>query len=132
MEVQITSSAEVKTAVDSPVGRVDALVTPQDNTLASAYDAVVKATRDAHLPLFSLDTTAVQRGALTAMASTSTRAAWPGRRWWPCRFCWARTPPPSCPSIRTYDLYLNAATASADGITFPEAVAKRARTTYEK
>ena len=66
VEVQITSSAEVKTAVDSLVGRVDALVTPQDNTLASAYDAVVKATRDAHLPLFSLDTTAVQRGALAA------------------------------------------------------------------
>ena len=33
---------------------------------------------------------------------------------------------------RTYDLYLNAATAAADGITVPEAVAKRAKTTYAK
>jgi putative ABC transport system substrate-binding protein len=41
----ITSSAEVKNAAD-PIGRVDAIITLQDNTVASAYEAVIRAARD--------------------------------------------------------------------------------------
>src|SRR5215472_7323704 len=66
VEVQVASSAEVKAAVDSLVGRVDVIFTPQDNTLASAYDAVLKSARGAKLPLFSTDTTTVARGAVAS------------------------------------------------------------------
>ena len=38
----------------------------QDNTVASAFDAVVKTARDNKLPLFSFDATAAQRGAIAA------------------------------------------------------------------
>lgn len=64
----ITSSAEVKGAADALVGRVDAIVTLQDNTVASAYEAVIKATRDAKIPWFALDVLAVERGAIAALA----------------------------------------------------------------
>jgi len=133
VEVQITSSAEVKTAVESLVGRVDALVTPQDNTLASAYDAVVKTTRDSHLPLFSLDTTAVQRGALAAFGVDQYKSGVAWAKLVAVPVLLGKDPATFVPvAYRDYDLYLNAATASADGITVPEAVAKRAKTTYDK
>src|SRR5262249_37105789 len=64
----ITSSAEVKNAADALIGRVDAVVTLQDNTVASAYEAVIKATRDARIPWFSLDVLAVERGAIAGLA----------------------------------------------------------------
>jgi putative tryptophan/tyrosine transport system substrate-binding protein len=132
VEVQITSSAEVKTAVESLVGRVDALVTPQDNTLASAYDAVVKTTRDSHLPLFSLDTTAVQRGALAAFGVDQYKSGVAWARLVAVPVLLGKDPATFLPvPYRDYDLYLNTATASADGITVSEAVAKRAKTTYK-
>ena len=64
----ITSSAEVKNAINSLIGKVDAVVTLQDNTVASAYEAIVKATRDAKVPWFAFDVLAVERGAIAALA----------------------------------------------------------------
>jgi putative tryptophan/tyrosine transport system substrate-binding protein len=133
VEVQITSSAEVKTAAESLVGRVDAIMTPQDNTVASAYDAVVKATRDHHIPLFSLDTTAVQRGALAAYGVDQFKSgvAWAKEVAVPVLL--GRNPATFVPvAYRTYDLYLNAATAKADALTLPPAVIKQAHKIYDK
>ncbi len=64
----ITSSAEVKTAAESLVGKVDAILTPQDNAVASAYEAVAKVARDNKLPWFALDVLAVERGAILGVA----------------------------------------------------------------
>src|SRR5215470_9749341 len=66
--VTITSSAEVKNAIDALIGKVDAIVTPQDNTVASAYEPIVKATRDAKVPWFAFDVLAVERGAIASLA----------------------------------------------------------------
>jgi putative ABC transport system substrate-binding protein len=133
VEVQITSSAEVKTAVDSLVGRIDVLLTPQDNTLASAFDAVVKRTHDNRIPLFSLDTTSVERGALAAYGVDQYKSgvAWASQVAIPVLL--GRDPATFVPvPYRTFDLYLNTATAAADGITLPAAVLQRARKTFDK
>ena len=133
VEVQITSSAEVKNAVDSLVGRIDVLFTPQDNTLASAFDAVVKTTRDNHIPLFSLDTSSVERGALAAFGFDQYKSgvAWASQVAVPVLL--GRDPATFVPvPYRTFDLYLNTATASADGITLPAPVLQRARKTFDK
>jgi putative ABC transport system substrate-binding protein len=128
IEVQITGSAEVKTAVDSLVGRVDALFTPQDNTLASAFDAVVKVTRDNRIPLFSLDTSSVARGALAAFGVDQYKlgVAWASQVAVPVLL--GRDPSTFVPvPYRTFDLYLNTATAAADGLTLPPAVLQRVK-----
>ena len=133
VEVQITGSAEVKTAVESLVGRVDALFTPQDNTLASAFDAVVKVTRDNHVPLFSLDTTSVGRGALAAFGVDQYKSgvAWASQVAVPVLL--GRDPASFVPvPYKTYDLYLNSATAAADGLTIPPAVLQRVKQTFDK
>lgn len=128
IEVQITGSAEVKTAVESLVGRVDALFTPQDNTLASAFDAVVKVTRDNRIPLFSLDTSSVSRGALAAFGVDQYKqgVAWASQVAVPVLL--GRDPASFVPvPYRTFDLYLNTATAAADGLTIPPAVLQRVK-----
>ncbi len=133
VEVQVTSSAEVKTAVESLAGRVDALLTPQDNTVASAYDAVVKATRDARLPLFSLDTTTVPRGALAAYGADQYKSGVAWAKLVAVPVLLGQDPASFVPvPYRSFDLFLNAATAAADGIALPEAVVKRARTITDK
>ena len=68
LPVTVTSSAEIRNAAESLVGKVDAVVTPQDNTVASAYEAMIKTFRDAKVPWFSLDVLAVERGAVAAVA----------------------------------------------------------------
>ena len=128
VEVQITGSAEVKTAVESLVGWVDALFTPQDNTLASAFDAVVKVTRDNRIPLFSLDTSSVARGALAAFGVDQYKlgVAWASQVAVPVLL--GRDPASFVPvPYRIFDLYLNTATAAADGLTIPPAVLQRVK-----
>ena len=128
VEVQITGSAEAKTAAESLVGRVDALFTPQDNTLASAFDAVVKVTRDNRIPLFSLDTTSVGRGALAAFGVDQYKLgfAWASQVAVPVLL--GRDPASFLPvPYKTYDLYLNTATATAVGLTIPAAVLQRVK-----
>lgn len=68
MAKTVASSAEVKNAADALVGRVDAIVTLQDNTIASAYEAVIKATGNAKIPWFAFDVLAVERGAIAGLA----------------------------------------------------------------
>jgi len=59
----VTNSSEVKQAAESLVGRVDALYVPKDNTVVSAFEAVVGVANDNKLPLFVGDIDSVKRGA---------------------------------------------------------------------
>jgi putative ABC transport system substrate-binding protein len=127
IEAPVTSSADVKTAAESLIGRSDAVLLGQDNTVASAFDAVVKTMRDNKLPLFSFDATAAERGAIASF----------GQNQYQMGFDWAKelvvpvllgrdagtiVPMP----YRAYDLQLNAAAAAAVGITLPPELTKTA------
>ncbi|HZG56969.1 ABC transporter substrate-binding protein [Paenibacillus sp.] len=59
----VTNSSEVKQAAESLVGRVDAIYVPKDNTVVSAFEAVVGVANDNDLPLFVGDIDSVKRGA---------------------------------------------------------------------
>ncbi|MCI3922315.1 ABC transporter substrate-binding protein [Paenibacillus sp. TRM 82003] len=59
----VTNSSEVKQAAESLVGRVDAIYVPKDNTVVSAFEAVVGVANDNELPLFVGDIDSVKRGA---------------------------------------------------------------------
>ncbi len=126
-EVQITSSAEVLVAAQALVGRVDTMLMPQDNTVAAAFDAVVRVARGAKIPLFSFDPAAVERGAIAAFALNQHQAG----------IDWAReiavpillgkpageiVPVP----YRTYDLLVNTTAAEAADIALPPDLVKSA------
>ncbi len=68
VEATASTSAEVKAAADSLVGRVDAISVLTDNTVVSALESVVKVAQENKIPLFAGDTDSVERGAIAAYA----------------------------------------------------------------
>jgi putative ABC transport system substrate-binding protein len=66
IEAHVSSSAEVMQAAQSLVGRVDAIHITSDNTVVSAFEAVVKICNENDIPLFAGDRDSVPRGAVAA------------------------------------------------------------------
>lgn len=64
VEASVAGSNEVQAAAQSLVGRVDAVFMPQDNTVMSALEALLKVLQDNNLPLFTGDIESVKRGAV--------------------------------------------------------------------
>ena len=60
-------SSEVLAAARSLIGKVDAFYVPTDNTVVSAFEAVVKVGIDAQIPVYASDTDSVPRGAIAAL-----------------------------------------------------------------
>jgi len=67
VEAAATKSGEVLQAARSLTGKVDAIYIPTDNTVVSAFEAVVKVGKDAQIPVFAGDTASVARGAAAAV-----------------------------------------------------------------
>lgn len=59
----VTNSSEVKQAAESLTGRADAIYIPKDNTVVSAFEAVVGVANAHKMPLFVGDIDSVKRGA---------------------------------------------------------------------
>jgi putative ABC transport system substrate-binding protein len=108
-------------------------VTPQDNTVASAYDALIKVARDAKIPWFSLDVLAVQRGAISAVAQHQYQNG----------VDWAKKvaipvllgkDPGTIVAVEAevFEVHVNTAAAQAYGLTIPEAVVKSASKVFDK
>lgn len=66
-EAGATKSSEVLSAARSLVGKVDAIYVPTDNTVISAFSAVVKIAYSAKIPLIAGDTDSVKKGAAAAL-----------------------------------------------------------------
>jgi putative ABC transport system substrate-binding protein len=67
VEAVAIKTSEVLTSTRSLIGKVDAIYIPTDNTIISAFEAVVKVGRDAKIPVFAGDTASVKRGAVAAL-----------------------------------------------------------------
>ncbi len=64
VEATVGSTAEVQQAAQSLLGRVDAIYVQNDNTTASAIEAVIAVAERGRLPLITSDDTVVEKGAL--------------------------------------------------------------------
>lgn len=67
VEASATKSSEVLAAARSLVGRADVIYVPTDNTVVSAFSAVVKVGQSARLPVVAGDTDSVKQGAIAAL-----------------------------------------------------------------
>jgi putative tryptophan/tyrosine transport system substrate-binding protein len=75
-EVAIAGSNEVLQAVQILAGRnIQAVWVPGDNTAINGYEGAVKAAQEAHLPLFTDECSAIQRGGLACLGVTIHAAA---------------------------------------------------------
>jgi putative ABC transport system substrate-binding protein len=127
VEVTVAGSADVRTATESLVGKVDGLILGQDNTVASAFEAVVKVAQERQLPVFSMDAVAPARGAIASMAASNYEQG----------VLWAKelvapvllgTDPATVMPIRprVFDLQVNVQAASAAKLTIPQDIIDRA------
>ncbi|QOR64692.1 ABC transporter substrate-binding protein [Cytobacillus suaedae] len=66
VEVSVSTSAEVKQAAESLVGRVDAMYIPTDNTVVSALDVVISVANEKKIPLFVGELDSMKKGAVAA------------------------------------------------------------------
>jgi putative tryptophan/tyrosine transport system substrate-binding protein len=62
VKVSVATSAEVKQAAESLIGRADALYMISDNTVASALESVLQVLYDKDIPMFAAETDSVGRG----------------------------------------------------------------------
>jgi putative tryptophan/tyrosine transport system substrate-binding protein len=123
----ITSSAEVKNAADSLIGRVDAIVTLQDNTVASAYEAVIRAARDGKVPWFALDVLAVERGAIAGLAQHQYQNGVDWARKVAVPVLAGKAPGTMVPvEAEVFETHVNVAAAKSVGLTVPASMITQA------
>src|ERR1700730_10730455 len=123
----ITSSAEVKNAIDSLIGKVDAVVTLQDNTVASAYEAIIRATRNAKIPWFAFDVLAVERGAIAGLAQHQYQNGVDWARKVAAPVLGGKNPGTIVAvEAEVFEKHVNVAAAKFVGLTIPESVIKQA------
>lgn len=67
VEASASKSSEVLSAARSLVGKADVIYIPTDNTVVSAFSAVVKVGQAAKLPVIAGDTDSVKQGAVAAL-----------------------------------------------------------------
>jgi len=66
VEAGAPKSSDVLAAARSLIGKVDAIYIPTDNTVVSAFEAVVKVATESKIPVIAADTDTVKRGAIAA------------------------------------------------------------------
>jgi putative tryptophan/tyrosine transport system substrate-binding protein len=67
VKAPVTNTSEVKQAVDSLVGKVDAIFITLDNTVVSGVDAIIQAANENDIPFFSSDRDTVEKGAFATV-----------------------------------------------------------------
>ena len=125
LECNVSTSADVMTAAYALEG-VDAIWIPTDNTVASAYDAVVKVCEEKRIPLFGADVAIVEKGAIgTPGISYRYHGEQSGK--FAARVLRGENPA-NMPveKCEMTDLYINPAAAERLGITIPQSVIDRA------
>ena len=68
VEAPVASTVEVPTAVESLVGRVDAIFMPPDNTAAAAMSVIGKVAREHKIPFYATNSSVLEHGALAVVS----------------------------------------------------------------
>jgi putative tryptophan/tyrosine transport system substrate-binding protein len=127
VEAAAPRSADVLSAAQSLVGKVDAIYVPTDNTVVTALEAVVKIGTDNQLPVFAGDTDSVPRGAIAALGFNYYDL---GRQTGQIVLRVLQGANPGdipVEGVRITELYVNPSAAEAMGVTIPPDMLQRAK-----
>jgi putative ABC transport system substrate-binding protein len=122
-----TKSADVLAATQSLIGKVDAIYVPTDNTIVSAFEAVVKVGVDNQIPVYAGDTDSVARGAVAALGFNYYDV---GRQTGKIVVRVLKGEKPGdipVEGVKITELYVNPGAAEKMGVTIPEAVIAKAK-----
>lgn len=127
VEAAAPRSVDVSTAAKSLIGKVDLIFAPTDNTVASAFPGIVKVANESKIPLFAGDNDMVKQGAAFGLGLNYGDI---GRQ--TGKIVVRILKGEAAGSIAsqtsaTYELYVNAEAAKAQGVNMPEALLKTAK-----
>ena len=132
VEATAASSNEVQLVAQSLAGRVDAVFMPQDNTVMSAVDALIRVCQEQDLPLYTGDTESVKKGALATLGNDEYDCGRQGAVL-VARILRGEEAGTIVPEeIRKRTLLINQGAAEKYGITIPQAVLERADEVIEQ
>lgn len=127
VEVSVSSTSEVYGAAQSLVGRCDVILIPADNTVVSAFDAVVKVANEKHIPLFAGNIPCVESGAIATYGVNYYKI---GRKTGELvvKILKEKSSPGTIPVAidSDTDLVINLKAAKAQNVTIPDAYIKAA------
>ncbi len=126
VEAPASKSSDVQAAAQSLVGRVDAVYVPTDNTVVSAFEALVQVGRQNKLPVIAGDIDSVPRGAIAAVGFNYTDVGRQTGRMVARVLRGERPGDIPVEQAQTLELAVNPAAAAAMGVTLPEALVARA------
>ncbi len=126
-----TKSGEVLQAARSLVGKVDAIYIPTDNTVVSAFEAVVKVGRDAQIPVFAGDTDSVNRGAVAALGFNYYDVGVQTGEMVAKILAGAKPGDIPVSLVSKLELYVNLKAAKAMGVSIPEAMIASAKKVFK-
>jgi putative ABC transport system substrate-binding protein len=118
-------------AARSLVGKVDAIYIPTDNTVVSAFEAVVKVGKDAKIPVIAGDTGSVKRGAAAALGFNYYDV---GRQTGEVVVRILKGEKPGAipvSLVSKLELYVNPKSAAAMGVKLPDSLVKSAKKVIE-
>lgn len=122
----VTNSSEVQQAVNSLVGKVDAIFSPIDNTIASAMPIVTQTANKAKLPVYVGADSMVKDGGLATYGINYTILGKETANMAAEVLKGKKAGEIPVKTMADMDIYINKTTANAIGITFPEDILKDA------
>ena len=131
VEAPAPTTAQVLTAARSLKGKADVLFTVQDNNVVAAYDSMHKAAMEMKIPLIASDTKSVERGASAAIGVNDYKIGLESGKMAAqiLRGTAAGSIAPTKPT--EFELHLNAKFAAEQGLSFSDAIRKRATRVIE-
>ncbi len=127
VEAPAPKSSDVLAAAESLVGKADVIYVPTDNTIVSAFEAVVKVGIDNQIPVYAGDTDSAKRGAIAALGFNYYDV---GRQTGKIVLRVLKGEKPGdipVEGVQITELFVNPGAAAKMGVTIPDAVIARAK-----
>lgn len=131
VEATVTNSSEVLQAVNSVIGKADAIFVPIDNAVASAMPAVAQAAAKAKIPVYVGADSLVKDGGLATYGINYTVLGQETGKMAAEILNGKKAGDIPVKSMTDMDIYLNQTTADSIGITIPEAILKQAAEVFK-
>lgn len=127
VDATVTNSSEVQQAISSLAGKVDAVFSPIDNTVASAMPVVTQVANKAKLPVYVGADSMVKDGGLATYGINYEILGQETGKMAAEIMKGTKAGDISVKMMTDMDIYVNQDTANAIGVTIPESVMKAAK-----
>jgi putative ABC transport system substrate-binding protein len=132
VEATVSTSADVSTAAQSLVGRVDAIWIGTDNTVVTGLEALIGVCEENQIPLFSADEDSIERGCIAAYSFDYYDIGVQTGEMVAKILNGKDASKIAVEKGKVISLSVNTAAAERMGITLPQSIVDKAATIYDK